>query len=344
MTRKYDMAVFIGRFQPWHNGHQKILNEAFKQAERVLVIIGSCGGPRSLRNPFTFEERKQMIQLSNPGRQIIIAVLEDTIYNDQKWVKDVQRIVNAAMGNPGERIALIGHSKDKSSFYLKLFPQWANINVGGYINEQFVIAATTIREDYFGSKHDIRKLQHTLVPASTYDFMTEFAYTADYRTIRDEYEFVAKYKQSWAAAPYAPTFVTTDAVVVQSGHVLLVERGAQPGKGLWALPGGFLEQDERTEDGMLRELKEETKIKVPVPVLRGSIVNSKVFDDPHRSSRGRTITHAFLIHLPPDVVLPKVKGSDDAATARWFPLSAVTRKMMFEDHFCIIAAMVDLLS
>ena len=132
-------------------------------------------------------------------------------------------------------------------------------------------------------------------------------------------------------------------MVVQSGHVLLVERGAMPGKGLWALPGGFLEQSERTEDGMLRELKEETKIKVPVPVLRGSIVASKVFDDPHRSSRGRTITHAFLVHLQPDVQLPRVKGSDDAAKARWFPLSEVKREMMFEDHLDIIMSLMDLL-
>jgi bifunctional NMN adenylyltransferase/nudix hydrolase len=80
---------------------------------------------------------------------------------------------------------------------------------------------------------------------------------------------IEKYKESWKAAPFPPTFVTVDAVVVQSGHVLLVKRKAMPGAGLWALPGGFLNQEETLLDGAIRELKEETKIKVPVPVLKG---------------------------------------------------------------------------
>ncbi|MBN6743269.1 NUDIX domain-containing protein, partial [Acidithiobacillus sp. MC6.1] len=92
----------------------------------------------------------------------------------------------------------------------------------------------------------------------------------------DEYAFLKNYHQQFASYPYPPVFVTVDAVVIHSGHILLVERKAEPGKGLLALPGGFLDQRERIEDGMLRELKEETNIKVPVPVLRGSIRASRV--------------------------------------------------------------------
>jgi bifunctional NMN adenylyltransferase/nudix hydrolase len=129
--------------------------------------------------------------------------------------------------------------------------------------------------------------------------------------------------------------MTVDAVVVQSGHILLVKRGDMPGKGLWALPGGFLNQDEKMLDGAIRELKEETKIKVPVPVLKGSIKESKTFDAPNRSSRGRTITQAFLIDLGVGE-LPKVKGSDDAEKAFWVPFNKVKQEKMFEDHFHII--------
>ena len=74
----------------------------------------------------------------------------------------------------------------------------------------------------------------------------------------------------------ALALMTVDAVVVQSGHILLVKRGDMPGKGLWALPGGFLNQEETMLDGAIRELKEETKIKVPVPVLKGSIKESTI--------------------------------------------------------------------
>ena len=129
--------------------------------------------------------------------------------------------------------------------------------------------------------------------------------------------------------------MTVDAVVVQSGHILLVKRGDMPGKGQLALPGGFLNQNETMLDGAIRELKEETKIKVPVPVLKGSIKESKTFDAPNRSSRGRTITQAFFIDLGVGE-LPKVKGADDAEKAFWVPFNEVKQEKMFEDHFHII--------
>lgn len=343
MKYEHDLAVFIGRFEPFHIAHKAVVDEALRKANKVAIIIGSANTPRSHRNPFTYAERERMIRDAYPaGSDRIIAVpLEDTIYNDEKWVKDVQAAVldafTKAYGawHPLAKIALIGHSKDNSSFYLKLFPQWKSIGVPNVDG----ISATAIREDYF-ERGNVRR---DMLPDSTFDFLMGFSGTEDYTNIKDEYEFVAKYKKQWADSPFPPTFVTVDAVVVQSGHVLLVQRGARPGKGLWALPGGFLDQNERIEDAVLRELREETRIKVPLPVLKGSIVASRVFDDPHRSSRGRTITHAYLIHLPADIELPRVKGSDDAAKARWVPLAEVKRNMMYEDHKDVIDAMTALL-
>lgn len=90
-------------------------------------------------------------------------------------------------------------------------------------------------------------------------------------------------------------------------------------------------------DSMLRELREETRLKVPEPVLRGSVKADKVFDHPERSLRGRTITHAYLIELA-DGPLPPVKGGDDAAKAKWLPIAQVMEmdEVMFEDHLDII--------
>lgn len=344
MTYKYDLAVFIGRFEPFHIGHEAIIQEGLAQANKIVVIVGSAGGPRSHRNPFTYDERVSMIKGAFPddAKRIITRPLEDTLYNDEKWVKDVQESVQSAFTeayggwHPMAKVALIGHQKDNSSFYLKLFPQWANISC----KDVRFINATTIRESYFSN---MQYIETGMLPDSTSQFLRKFKHTDDYTNICSEYEFVNRYKDSWKVAPFPPTFVTVDAVVVQSGHVLLVQRGARPGKGQWALPGGFLDQDEKIADAVIRELREETKIKVPAPVLKGSIVASKVFDDPYRSSRGRTITHAYLIHLPPDTELPKVKGSDDAAKAKWVPLAEVKRSDMFEDHFDLIQSMTDLL-
>jgi bifunctional NMN adenylyltransferase/nudix hydrolase len=131
--------------------------------------------------------------------------------------------------------------------------------------------------------------------------------------------------------------VTVDAVVVQSGHILMIRRRAEPGKGLLALPGGFLDalSDKTLEDAMIRELREETCLKVPTPVLRGNIVETKVFDAIQRSTRGRTITHAFHIKLP-NGELPKVKRGSDAASAKWIPISKVNPSECYEDHYEII--------
>ncbi len=327
---KYDLAVFIGRFQPFHNGHKKVIEEALKQADRVLIVIGSALEPRSIRNPFTIYERQSMIYgaFADPERKrIMFEYVENKLYNDGAWLESIQFAVQWAAPE-AKKIALIGHSRDQSSFYLKLFPQWASIAVDDYEG----INSTDIRQALF----DDSPRYSVSVPFSTFEFLHEFQNSEDFRNLKEEYAFVQEYKKQWASSPYPPTFVTVDACVVQSGHILLVKRKGRPGKGLWALPGGFLNTGEKILDAVLRELREETKIKVPTPVLKGNIVTSKVFDDPNRSSRGRTITHAYLIHLPPDTKLPVVKGADDAEKAKWVPLTDVTRDKMFEDHMDMI--------
>jgi bifunctional NMN adenylyltransferase/nudix hydrolase len=186
------------------------------------------------------------------------------------------------------------------------------------------------------------EIKSNIIPLSVKNYIEEITLISYdekstwYENILNEYNMIKSYKKSWEAAPYPPTFVTTDAVVIQSGYVLMVKRKFAPGKGLWALPGGFLEQSETLIDGMIRELREETKLKVPVPVIKGSIKQQKQFDKPDRSSRGRTITTAFLVDLGYGE-LPKVKGTDDAEKAKWIPLGEVDREKCFEDHFSIIS-------
>jgi bifunctional NMN adenylyltransferase/nudix hydrolase len=159
--------------------------------------------------------------------------------------------------------------------------------------------------------------------------------------MREAHNYILGYKAMWEApskVPFPVIFTTVDAVVIKAGHILLVERGRNPGKGLLALPGGFLNPHEELLDGALRELKEETKIVASKKVLAESVRSSHVFAHPDRSLRGRTITHAYLIDLGINGPLPAVKGSDDAAQAMWVPLHRVyeLQETFFEDHFHII--------
>ena len=94
---------------------------------------------------------------------------------------------------------------------------------------------------------------------------------------------------------------------------------------------------------MVRELREETGLKVPEKVLRGSIIARDVFDDPSRSTRGRTITHAFYFKLDDSAELPRVKGGDDAVKAKWISLADFEemQSVMYEDHFAIMKNMLN---
>ncbi len=350
---KYDYAVFIGRFQPLHNGHLENINNALKIANKVLILVGSAYAARNIRNPFTFDERRKMIldstralfnfatiERDNPvtTNKIIIKPIRDFLYNDQDWMAEVQGVVGEEIDRFDEdiKVALVGMKKDDTTFYLDMFPQWDFVPTVEVVSH----AATIIRDKYFSYDIDYRYLDCS---EPVKEFLKQFRTTEEYQKLADEHKFITNYKDSFKAYPYPPTFVTTDAVVLCNGHVLLVKRKANPGKGLWALPGGFLAQNERIDDCTIRELKEETRIEVHKNVIKGSFIANKVFDAPGRSLRGRTITHASLFVLR-QIDLPKVKGSDDAEKAKWFPYVELydMEDKLYEDHFHIIKHFIGL--
>jgi len=332
-TKPYGTILLIGRFQPLHNAHLEIIKRCTALTDQLVIVAGSANQPRTYKNPFTFEERARMIRNATAGlsMQIYIEPNIDTIYNDQAWAVRIQGI-HSKYRILGTKDAIIGHKKDDSSFYLDMFPQWGFINV----DEIEPLSAVDIRDLYFREIANYKFIKG-VIPETTYNFLLDFAHTEEYRQIIREREFVANYKKQYASLPYPPIFSTADAVVIQSGHVLMIRRRAEPGRGLWALPGGYVNAntDRSVEDAAIRELREETGIKVPAPVLRGNIKRGRVFDAIDRSPRGRIITHAFHIELP-DGELPKVKGSDDADKARWVPISDVKSEECFEDHYEII--------
>lgn len=331
--KKYDTLVFIGRFQPLHSAHLEIIKRATALCHQLVIIVGSARQPRTYKNPFTFDERRTMIFEATRGldMQVAIEANTDTIYNDAAWAVRVQAIIQK-YATSKSKVGVIGHKKDDSSFYLSMFPQWAYEDV----EEIEPLSAVNIRDLYFKRSYNSNFIKN-VVPETTYDFLQEFRRTEEFEQIIREREFVENYKKQYASLPYPPIFSTADAVVIQSGHVLMIKRRAEPGRGLWALPGGYVNanSDKSVEDAAIRELREETLIKVPGPVLRGSIVDNRVFDAIDRSPRGRIITHCFKIVLP-DGELPKVKGSDDAEKALWRPISALKREELFEDHADII--------
>ena len=368
MASKKDVTVYIGRFAPFHNGHAHVLRRALETSKLVIVLIGSSGQARSLKNPLTFDERHDMIQKWRAGIggiashvfcDLIILPIRDYPYNDALWIRQVQRTVKKALTKYCFRentiltdISITGSDRDESTWYLKSFPQWKQALVEPYEQDHQNVSATAIRAWLFGEIgiEAMGRMAKT-VPTSTLRYLEAFSQTLDFEALRREFWFIEKYKEGWAKAPYAPTFVTVDAVVVQSGHVLVVKRGAEPGKGLWALPGGFVNQQEKLRAAAIRELVEETGIRLAEgkkakelteQILNGSVRESETFDKPDRDLRGRTITTAFLFRLDDTKPLPKVKGMDDAADAFWVPINDALdlTNQWYADHHAILETMI----
>lgn len=341
MTKQYDTLVLIGRFQPVHSAHAEIIRRATQMAKQLVIIVGSAKQPRTFKNPWSSKERRMMLENACDSMQldstcsIRIEENTDTIYNDQAWAARVQSIVGKHT-QPRDNIAIIGHKKDTTTAsYLDMFPQW------GFAAVELIepLHATDIRDLYFRDEVNLNFIAG-VVPAPVYRMLHGWLPSPERQQVIREREFIKKHNQQYAGLAYPPIFSTADSVVICSGHVLMIKRRAEPGRGLWALPGGYVNAntDRTVQDAAIRELREETGIKVPVPVLVGSITKSRVFDAVDRSARGRIITHCFKIELPAGE-LPKVKGGDDAEKARWVPLADVNSETCFEDHAEIISVM-----
>lgn len=362
-SKKVRLCVYIGRFSPFHNGHAEVLRRASSTYNHVLVLIGSVFKARNPKNPWTGPERAQMVLswgAEHGFDNIKIELARDFPYNDQLWIANIQRLVREEIEQLQRstyslstefEVVVTGADRDSSTFYLKYFPDWSLDLTEENRSVSLALSATSVREVFFGQRFDgvdiapksAELLLRSFLPPTTVELLALFEGTSEYQELKSEHEFNIKYREPYNALPYGVIFHTVDALVVQAGHVLLVRRRHRPGKGLWALPGGFLEQNERLVDGALRELREETAIDVSPGLLKGSIKYHDDFDYPERSLRGRTITTCYLIQLPDfiqdgQVILPKVKAQDDAEKVRWVPIDEVMQNpdMFFEDHFEII--------
>lgn len=332
---KYNYAVYVGRYQPFHNEHKATLDYALTKAANVIIVLGSYKAARNIKNPWTAEEREIMIRSCydiNVNDRLHFVYVRDHFYSENKWIAEVQNKVYEITGPTNMKTCIVGYEKDDSSYYLHSFPQWNLL-------ERVVrnpISATDIRNDIF-SKSIPEQSFKQYVPKNVFGILCQFIFDPLYAELCKEYDFIQNYKKQWENSPYQPTFVTTDAVVVRSGHVLVIKRKFAPGKGLWALPGGFVNPGEKIIDSAIRELKEETKILFPVRDLYKAIKEQEVFDYPDRSLRGRTITHAYFINLG-NGELPQIKGADDAEKAKWMTFQELyeNEDKFYEDHHQII--------
>ncbi len=110
---------------------------------------------------------------------------------------------------------------------------------------------------------------------------------------------------------YRNPALTVDGIITKDEEILLIERKNPPFEGRYALPGGFVEYNEKVEEAVVREIEEETGLKTKVDQLLG------VYSSPDRDPRGHIVSTVFSL----DVTAGKVKGGSDAISADFFKFS-----------------------
>lgn len=332
-----DVAILIGRFQPFHHAHLALLQRALEVAPQCIVVIGSAHQARSPKNPFTWTERAEMIRLalSEADRARVRFLPVRDHYDEARWVRAVREGVSGLLGaTPSASFALVGHFKDATSQYLRGFPGWALVSVDRLPGAD----GTHLRDALFGSAPaDIDATLGALIdqtPPSTLGFLRAWAALPFAAELAAEWRMLQDYRAAWRVAPYPPVFVTVDAIVRCAGRVLLIRRGKAPGRGLLAVPGGFIEQRETAYQSALRELEEETHLNLLTETMQQCLREVAVFDHPDRSLRGRTITHAHFFDLG-DRELPEVRADDDAESVEWVPTGQLPalEDRFHDDHF-----------
>ena len=336
--KSFKLMVFIGRFQPFHNGHLHVLKQALDRAEKVVLIMGSGDKPRTDRNPFDKVERECMIRAvaedMGASERISIGSVTD-FYDNEKWSIAVEAEVERLFPNmPRGSIGLIGHEKDGTSAYLRAFDNWEKVLVESFET----LSATALRGLFFDENNPrgSELVLSTLVPVAVAEFLKAFKSLPMYEKTLAEFKNAEEYKALWSG-PYPQTFNAANALLRCQDHVLLIKRAGFPNKGLWAIPGGFIEPRERVLDAALRELKEETCIETFETSLRLAQAGFHLADHPDRSPRGRVFAHVWFFDLNFEH-LPIVKAGSDALEARWVPVEKLysMRSQICEDHLEIM--------
>jgi len=126
---------------------------------------------------------------------------------------------------------------------------------------------------------------------------------------------------------YKNPLLTVDVVILcPDDSIILIKRKKDPYMGFWALPGGFVEYGERVEEAALREVREETGLKVELDHLLG------VYSDPNRDPRGHVVSICFIAHW----INGELKADTDASEVSRFKWGELNQIKLAFDHAMIL--------
>lgn len=359
-TYTYDAGLMLGRFQIVTLGHLAGVIAMATAARLCAIGVGSANQSRDTRNAWSAQERIEMWRAALPSE-----ILERTRFfaqedlgNSLRWASAVENRMARVLRDEGldpdsADIALFGHRKDATSFYLDDFPNWILEqlpNIDG-------INASDLRDTYL-RMDDFEAWAQTArgrVPEGVIAWLGDFRDSDEFEMLHEEASRQDKAAEPWRrretrdgpGLPHDVIFNHATAVVVQGNRVLMQRRSTFPGKGYWALPEAPMHLREGEVQAAMRITLERTGIDVSETVLRKALKDSWTRTDPHRTAWGRTIAFPSVFLLEPvpkgrtpeerrkSMALPRVRASDDTA---FFTFDEVRRMRseIYADHAIII--------
>ena len=179
MRAKLPVTVVIGRFQPFHKGHLNLIRKALQRGKKTFVLLGSSEEERTAKNTWSPDERIEMIRpcfSSTELDRLSFFAIPDFPTDDALWVNHIESLLAPHAPSIKGAIGLIGYVKDETSYYLRLFPNWAFIQTEKFCDG---LSATDIRKAYFeGSQPDPRYL-----PDPVIEFLCDFRKHPEYEKI-----------------------------------------------------------------------------------------------------------------------------------------------------------------
>jgi bifunctional NMN adenylyltransferase/nudix hydrolase len=347
MTAESPLALCIARFSVPDEAAVESVRAALAHGSRCIVVLRDAFMARSARCPFTWDERADMLKAALAPEDAARLAAAQFVplrerYDEDRTVDDLQGLVESTC--PPDAAAtdvtlyFCGERDPRLESAVTRRKPWKLADTRTCTDPR------QLQDQLFAADNEsgIAESLRGLLPQAVADALPSWLARLDYASLRAEHQQLRRDHQIWACVPYPVTLVTVDAVLRARDHVLLIRRGRPPGKGLRALPGGFLEPGDTVYDSAVRELQEETRIALTADEARNLLRGVQVFDHPRRSQRGnRVITHAHYFDLG-DIEPPKVEGGDDAAAAEWVPLHELgaMEAEFLDDHFEILLRFV----
>ncbi len=224
-------GLFIGRFQPLHLGHASVIEKALQESDSLIIGIGSAEKHHTRENPFTYEERKAMIENSVSGNYSIVPIPDVNDYS--KWVDHV-KVISGEFDVVYSGNAIINDLFQKKGYNIRK------------ITEDLYISSSAIRDMMTRGVSDWKKF----TPGRVADFIGKIDGTERVRSLN---------KHFLNPAP------AVDIIIKYNHGIVLIKRK----DGRIALPGGFEEFGETTEATAIREAKEETGLDIELERLLG---------------------------------------------------------------------------